>query len=149
MQKTTQPDKNHVQNAPGEPSHASPDAEHTHSPAIQVQINTDHNIHASQNMVRDIEDTINASFSRFGKKLTRVEIHLSDDNGSKSHGDDKRCLLEARPAGHQPLVVTAVAATVDEAVSDAIDKMTRLLQGTFEKLNDPKGRTSLSEDLAV
>ncbi len=132
-----------------EPSQTSPDAEHAEAPGIQVQVNTDHNIHGSQKLNSDIESTVNASLSRFSKQLTRVEIHLSDDNGSKSHGDDKRCLLEARPAGHQPLVVTAVAATVDDAVNDAIEKMTRLLESTFGKLHDPKGRTSLGEDLAV
>lgn len=122
------------------PARTSPDAEHAEAPAIQVQVNTGHTIHGSQHMNRGIEDTVNTSLGRFSKQLTRVEIHLRDDNGSKSNGDDKRCVLEARPAGHQPLIVTAVAATVDDAVNDAVRKMARLLESTFEKLHDPQGR---------
>lgn len=117
-----------------EPSQTPPDTEHAQASDIQILVNTDHNIHGSQNMNSDIEDTVNASLSRFGAQLTRVEIHLSDDNGSKSHGDEKRCLIEARPAGHQPLVVTAVAATVHDAVNDAVEKMIHLLESTFGKL---------------
>lgn len=131
------------------PSHASPDAEQPQEHIIQVQVNTDHNIHGSEELNIHVQDTVNASLGRFGSQVTRVEIHLSDDNGSKSHGDDKRCLLEARPAGHQPLVVTHVAATIDEAVDGAVDMMVKLLDKTFHKLHDPKGRTSLGEDMAL
>jgi hypothetical protein len=130
-------------------SHASPDAEHPEEHPILVQVNTGHNIHGSEELNRDIQSTVNASLGRFGSRVTRVEIHLSDDNGSKSHGDDKRCLLEARPAGMRPVVVTAVAATIDDALDDTVDKMARLLESTFEKLHDPKGHTSLGEDMAI
>ncbi len=131
------------------PTHTSPGAQHPEEHAIQVQVNTDHNIHGSEKLNLHVQDTVNASLGRFGRQITRVEIHLSDDNGSKSNGDDKRCLLEARPAGHQPLVVTHVAATIDEAVDGAVDMMEKLLDRTFDRLHDPKGRTSLGEDPAV
>ncbi len=81
--------------------------------------------------------------------MTRVEVHFRDDNASKSNGDDKRCVLEARPAGMQPVVVEEVAATVDEALDNAVEKMASLLNSTFEKLHDPKGRTSTGEAMAA
>lgn len=128
----------------GNPSEAT-HTDHDDAPTIPVQVNTDHNITGSQKLTLNVEHAINESLARFARQLTRVVVHLSDENGSKSHGDDKRCLIEARPAGHQPLVVTAVAPMVDDAVSDAIEKMERLLNSTFEKLYDPKGRPSLGE----
>ncbi len=131
------------------PPDASPDAEQPEEHPIQVQVNTGHNIHGSEKLNLHIEGTVNASLGRFGRQITRIEIHLSDDNGGKSNGDDKRCLLEARPAGHQPLVVTHVGATLDEAVDGAVDMMEKLLDRTFTKLHDPKGRTSLGEDPVV
>ena len=115
---------------------------------IQVQVNTDHNIHGSAHLTETIIDTVNAALGRFAKRLTRVEIHLSDDNGGKTNGDDKRCLLEARPANHQPIVVTHVAGTVDDAVDGALRTMTQLLTSTFARLYDPKGRPSLGEEAA-
>lgn len=131
------------------PSSASSDAQHLEGHPIQVQVNTDHNIHGSEKLHLHVQDAVKASLGRFGRQVTRVEIHLSDDDGSKSHGDDKRCVLEARPAGHQPLVVTHVGATVDEAVNGAVDMMEKLLDRTFAKLHDPKGRTSLGEDSSL
>ena len=116
---------------------------------MQVQVNTDHNVRGSEQLDLHVQSTVEASFARFGRRVTRVEIHLSDDNGDRTRGDDKRCLLEARPAGLQPVVVTHVGATIDEAVAGAVDMMERLLDSTFTKLHDPKGRTSLGEGLTV
>jgi hypothetical protein len=131
----------------GEPAQTSPETNHPQDHAIQIQVNTDHNIHGGKELHAFVRDAVNGSLGRFGNQVTRVEVYLRDDNDSKSHGDDKRCVLEARPAGHQPLVVTHVDATLDEAVEGAVDMMERLLDRTFEKLYDPKGNTSLGEDM--
>ncbi|QOV92561.1 HPF/RaiA family ribosome-associated protein [Humisphaera borealis] len=116
---------------------------------MQVQVNTDHNVKGSEALELHVQSTVDASLGRFGDKITRVEIHLSDDNGSKSKGDDKRCLLEARPAGMKPLVVTHVGGTINEAVGGAVDKMKKLLDSTFAKRRDPQGRTLRGESPAA
>ena len=108
---------------------------------MQVQVSTDHNIDGSEQLDLHVRSTVEASLGRFGEQITRVEVHLSDDNGDRSRGDDKRCLMEARPAGMQPVVVTHVGKTIDEAV----ERLERLLDGTFHKLHDPKGRASLGD----
>lgn len=115
---------------------------------LLVQVNTDHNVHGSESLHHHIQSTVEAALSRFGHRLTRVEVHISDDNGSRTRGDDKRCLMEARPAGLQPVVVSQVSATVYEAVDGAVEKMEKLLDSTFAKLHHPKGRTSLGEEPA-
>lgn len=89
-------------------------------------------------IVGDVENGL----ERHGNRLTRVEVHLSDENGPKS-GVDCRCALEARPVGRPALAVTHQAAGFDEAVRGAIEKMDRLLTSTFGK-HDEKGGTSAS-----
>ena len=79
--------------------------------------------------------------------LTRVEVHLNDENAGKSGAQDKRCQMEARIKGHQPLSVTHKAESLDLAVDGAADKLLRAitnLSGKLEKkrlsggeLNDP------------
>jgi len=101
-----------------------------------VQVNTDHNTSGSQQLTQRVETIVAASLERFGERLTRVEVHLSDENGAKNHGDDKKCVLEARPANMQPVVVTNVAATVDQAVDGAAKKMERHLDDTFGQIQD-------------
>jgi len=116
---------------------------------MQVQVNTGHNIEGREQFDEYVRSTVEASLGRFGEQITRVEVHFRDDNAEKSNGDDKRCVLEARPAGMQPVVVTHVAATLDEAIDGAVERLERLLDGMFSKLHDPKGRTPLGEAPSV
>ena len=111
---------------------------------MQVQVNTDNNIQGRQALVEKAEAMIGSALEHFGSRITRVEVHLSDENSAKSRGDDKRCMLEARPAGHQPVVVTHVAATLEQALEGAAEKLERLLASTFGRLDEHKGRTSFS-----
>ena len=131
------------------PSNESPEAEQPQTHPIPVQVTTDHNIPGSEKLNRYIEDTVNAALGRFGRQVTRFEVHLRDDNANKSNGNDKRCLLEARPAGMPPVAVTAVAAKIEGALDDAVDKMVSLLESTLGKLHHHKGRMPLGEDPTV
>jgi hypothetical protein len=54
-----------------------------------------------------MEAVVRDSLDRFSEQITRVEVHLSDQNSDKKFGnEDKRCLLEARLAGLQPISVS-------------------------------------------
>lgn len=101
-----------------------------------VQVNTSSNTHGGADFTLRVEGIVEASLNRFADRLTRVEVHLSDENGAKSSGDDKKCMLEARPANMQPTSVTHVAATFDQAVEGAASKMERHLDHTFGRIED-------------
>lgn len=102
-----------------------------------IQVNTDRNIEGNREQASRIESLVESSLARFGGKITRVEVHLSDDNSDKKFGtEDKRCLLEARLAGLQPIAVKHQAATMDQAVDGALDKLTRSIDATLGKLGN-------------
>ncbi len=107
---------------------------------VEVSANTDGADKAE--WFASITADVEAAFGRYRNRLTRVDVHLSDENGPKS-GIDCRCTLEARPVGRPPLVVSHHAEGFDEAVKEAIEKMNRLLTSTFDK-HDEKGGTSIS-----
>ena len=93
-----------------------------------IQINTDDNVSHSDVLADDIEATVRSTLDRFAAQVTRVEIHLSDENSDKKSGSANiRCMLEARPEGLQPIAVTDAAATVAQAVDGAARKMKRSL----------------------
>ncbi|MBE9122501.1 HPF/RaiA family ribosome-associated protein [Tychonema sp. LEGE 07199] len=74
-------------------------------------------------------------------RITHVDVHLSDENSDKKGGDDDmRCTIEARLKGHQPLAVTHQAATLDQAVDGAADKLTRLIDSTLGRLHDQENQ---------
>lgn len=108
---------------------------------MQVQINSDRNIQADERLAEFVRDTLNNKLNRFADHLTRIEVHLSDENGSTKHdGNDKRCLLEARFEGLEPLAVTEHAATVGQAVTGATEKLQRKLSTLVGKLRSKHSR---------
>lgn len=102
---------------------------------MQVQVHTDKHIHGGERLTLWVKTEVAAKLSRFGDHITRVEAHLSEDNSHKSGGADKKCVLEVRPAGLHPLAVTHLAATLEQAIHGATDKLERLLDSTFGQLN--------------
>ena len=116
---------------------------------MQVQVNTDKHIHGGERLSLWVKTEVVAKLSRFADHVTRVEAHLSDESGHKSGGADKKCLLEARPAGLHPLAVTHLAATLEQAVHGATEKLGRLLDSTFGQLNSVKGRVPTGREEAL
>ncbi len=103
---------------------------------MKIQVNTDKNISGHEELVAQVEATVNKSLSRFSAHITRVEVHLSDENGDKNGQKDKRCVMEARLEGRQPTAVTCEAATLAQAVAGAADKLKSSIENTVEQLRE-------------
>ncbi|MDP1540177.1 MAG: ribosomal subunit interface protein [Moraxellaceae bacterium] len=102
---------------------------------MQIQINTDKNVSGHEARAQSISETLTRVLARFNEQITRVEVHLSDENSAtKSGGADKRCLLEVRIAGRQPSSVSELANTSEQAVVGAAQKMVRLLESELGKV---------------
>jgi Sigma 54 modulation protein / S30EA ribosomal protein len=113
---------------------------------MQIEVTTDHNVEGGDALIRRIEAEVEAALSRFGDQLTRVEVHLGDENAGKSGAADKRCMMEARPAGQQPVAVTNLAATLDEARRGALQKLENVLESKFGRLDRRKGGATIRRD---
>jgi ribosome-associated translation inhibitor RaiA len=112
-----------------------------------VQVNTDNHTAGSAGLIRHVESVIEGALERFSERITRVEAHLKDESSSaKAIGDDKRCVLEARLAGLQPISVSDDGSTMEQALDGAVDKLAKILTRTLGRLDDPKGRTSYAGD---
>lgn len=102
-----------------------------------IQVNTDSNIEGNKELALEVKAVVGSSLERYGDQVTRVEVHLSDENSDKKSGTtDMRCLLEARLAGIQPLVASHQAATMEQAVDGAVDKLMRAIDTTLGKLEN-------------
>ncbi len=99
-----------------------------------VQINTDKNIHGHQRMNEFFNEEIQKDLARFDDKVTRIEVHLIDENSDKAGKNDKKCTIEARIEKRQPIAVIAHADTAEKAFYEALHKMKRTLSTTFEKM---------------
>ncbi|MDP5000564.1 MAG: HPF/RaiA family ribosome-associated protein [Flavobacterium sp.] len=101
-----------------------------------VQINTDKNIEGSSRLVEFFTTEINNELSRFDNLVTRVEVHVSDENANKTGKNDKKCVIEARIEKKQPIAVTAFADTTEKAFFDALEKIQRVLDTTLDKIKE-------------
>ena len=72
---------------------------------MQVFIQTDRHIALTEKQRERFEQDLAKAMGHFDARLTRIEAHLSDVNSARGGDNDKRCLLEARPSGRQPLAV--------------------------------------------
>lgn len=79
---------------------------------------------------------ISDELSRFSDKISRVEVHLSDEDGNKNGQGDKRCLLEARLEGRQPIAVSNLADSHEQAVEVAIDKLKASLETILGRMKN-------------
>ena len=109
---------------------------------MKIQLNTDVHIDGTEALAAQVCATVEQALERFSEHITRVEIHLSDASGDKSGQQDQRCMLEARLEGRQPVAVTDNAATLEEAVYGAAQKLAHLLDSTLGRLHDHRGKTS-------
>ncbi len=90
---------------------------------MQIQFNTDNNIKGTEEFRGPLEESINQSLDRFAERITRIEVHFNDQNSHKSGQDDKRCMLEARLEGMQPIAVTNNGSSEANALKGALDKL--------------------------
>ncbi len=109
---------------------------------MQIQLNSDRHITASPALQQSVEAILGQSLKHLATELTRVEVHLNDENSSKGGASDKRCLLEARVNGQQPVTVEHKAANMDQAVRGAADQLTRALKNTLDKRKDKRAEAS-------
>jgi hypothetical protein len=112
---------------------------------MEILVNTDHHIEGSSRLVESVKAVLDKFAQRFDSEVTRLEVHLRDDNGAEKDGNrDKHCSIEARPRGLRPVAATHAADTIDEAVQGAADKLYRLVSTRIDRLRQVKGSTSYS-----
>lgn len=100
-----------------------------------IQINTDRNIQGDTALAQQVEATVQNGLDRFSEQITRVEVHLSDENSDKKLGaGEKRCMLEARLAGLQPVSVSHQAPSLEQAVDGAVEQLKNSLESTLGRL---------------
>jgi ribosome-associated translation inhibitor RaiA len=103
---------------------------------VLVQIHTDPNIESSKELTARVEALVTGTLERFADRISRVQVHLGDENGHKGGSNDKRCMMEARLDGRPPIAVTQQAATLDQAVDGAAEKLQRSIDSMLGRLND-------------
>jgi len=103
---------------------------------MKIQLNTDKNIQGTETLETIVSKKINHELKHFADKISRIEIHLSDQNALKGGPDDIQCKIEARVEGMQPVMVVSKNGSKEKAVDVAVDKMKATLSTVFGKMKN-------------
>ena len=101
-----------------------------------IQLNADKSLTIHSEYEAQITAQLTKDLERFTGHITRVEVHLSDENGNKSGINDKKCLLEARFEGKPPIVTSDLGNTYDLALKGATEKLKHALTTVVSKLKE-------------
>ncbi|MEA3016534.1 MAG: hypothetical protein QOI38_1256 [Sphingomonadales bacterium] len=101
-----------------------------------IQIHADNQVESDAGRNLRLEEQIRQRMARFEDRITDVEVHVSDVNGSKGGHGDLRCTLEARVNGIPPIAVAEEGTSVDRAVIGAAKKAVRALDHQLGRLSD-------------
>jgi ribosome-associated translation inhibitor RaiA len=110
---------------------------------MQILINTQNSLEGKESFINWAVAEIEDRLGRFKGRVSRVEVHLSDENADKVSENDKRCTMEARVEGRSPVAVTHHASTVADALTGASTKMKKSLDRIIEKNDQRKGNTPI------
>lgn len=98
-----------------------------------IEVRTDGNIQGSEQLSDHVKAVVHAALGRFGDRIRRIDVHLSDEIGNKVGHDDKCCMIEARRDGREPIVVTHRETTMDQAIHNAVHGLKTSIESAFAK----------------
>ncbi|MBL9091090.1 MAG: HPF/RaiA family ribosome-associated protein [Planctomycetaceae bacterium] len=102
---------------------------------MHIQVKAGSGAHLSDGEIDQISTVVEDRLARYRERLTSVEVFISDENSREKHGkNDKRCLIEARPAGLQPVAVEVHTDNYLEAVDACAEKVLHALEHRFGRL---------------
>lgn len=110
---------------------------------MQIEVTTDRNVEGGERLIRQVEQDVESALARWSGQLTRVEVHLGDENADKPGTADKRCMVEARPGGKPPIAVTEHAPTIEAACAGALKKLQTVLDRQSGRAANHKGGESI------
>lgn len=103
---------------------------------MKIQFNTGHHIEGSERLSDYFSALIKKDLNRFDNHITRIEVHISDQDSAKNGQNDKKCMLEARLKNLNPIAVTNHGNSHEEAIKGAVDKLKTSLDSTIGRLNN-------------
>ena len=113
---------------------------------MKIQLNTDTHIEGTEALTVKVNNIIKKALVRFEEHITRIEVHLNNSKNGQIGQHDYRFMLEARLEGRQPLAVTDHAATIEQAVHGASQKLEHMLGSTLGRLYDRSSRKDIMSE---
>jgi len=96
-----------------------------------IETRTDSPFEGGEKLTDRLKGVVQSALERFGDRIRRVDVHLSDAISNKRGHGDKCCMMEARLDGREPITVTQHATTVEQAIQDAVHTLKRSIESAL------------------
>ena len=100
---------------------------------MDIHTSTDNTIHGDLRVAEVAEMAVQNDLGHMADWLSRVDVHLKDQNGAKKGPANIRCTIEARPRGLSPMAAHADAEDIQKALKGAATKLRSRLQAGHSK----------------
>ncbi len=100
---------------------------------MQVKVNTGNGVENHETLERWATQYLQEQRERFARDIMRLEVQLGEESRARNGADDRRCMLEARLTGRQPVAVEHHADSQDAAVRGATQRLLNALDHTLGK----------------
>lgn len=101
---------------------------------MDIRFNSDNAINGSADMAQAVEDRLTERLeTRFGGRLTTIEVHVRDVDGDSNRADGIEARLEARPKSGDPIFVAERGEKPMDAVNSALGTLVNRLDTVFGK----------------
>lgn len=107
---------------------------------MQIAVHTDNTIVGHDVLTSRVAAEVEEALVRFESRVTRVEVHLSDESAGRATQNDLRCVIEAFLEGQSPAVASDHVDTVDQAVRGAAHRLDRVLESQLARLSNDTAR---------
>jgi ribosome-associated translation inhibitor RaiA len=105
----------------------------TRESVMLIEVRTDGNINGGEQFSDRMKAELRTALHRYGDRIRRIDVHLSDAVGNKTSHDDKSCMIEARLDGREPIVVTHQESSMDHAIHGAVYKLKKSIDSALGK----------------
>ena len=98
---------------------------------MQIEVSTDSHIDGREKLTAYVQGHVETALERFSGRITRVEVHITDESGNKAGSEDTKCVMEVRMGGRPPVAVKTQEKSVDAAITSATHKLKHLVESTL------------------
>jgi hypothetical protein len=116
---------------------------HEEASTMEVLVHSESAVDVRPDLDRHVRGVLTSRLARYRDRLTRVSVGFADENRRQVGVPDLRCTIEARPAGLDPVAVTANAPGLVACFDAAVEKLMSVLQTRLGKEADHKGAPSI------
>jgi hypothetical protein len=100
---------------------------------MHIDIRTDSHLNADELPLAQVRSTVESSLQRYSAHINHAEIQLGQAQARTAGWLDQHCSIEVRLRGRQSMAVEHAAASLDLAVSGALNQLARVIDSAFDR----------------